>query len=987
MLLIFSDYLRVYNVLIYDPIIRVFQEEISVSTGSSFLARLLSVGLACLILIGLGVLAPSHADAGCRLAGVEITANQNGEWVVLSVEGTPEYQVVPLEHNNGLAIVLADCELVDGFQLPSLEPGSAISRIEYRLTLLAGTQSVELTIHMEEGLYEGYNVDTSEPGVLKLGLAPEVEVPVVEPEPEPPSEVVEDVEVMWYGPREGDPDAIFRIETIDVVVSGETEEVKITLDKPAEPEIRKFSYPNRVVFELDGGYLAEDVDEYLYTSRDGVVTKVDILFSPQHLAGVFQLIISCPEMGSYGITENGTEYVISISRETSEPVIVMETPAETSAIEPAATSTEDVAEEEAVSEVEEPVTEELTTEETPAEEMITPEGPVEVETAGYPTAPPPGLETMNTGSQGPAVGGPTTFYEYPSVPISDEDSEEGGYNFPEPEESLDPNHVSDAIVSLNVTNADFQAVMMILAEQAGVNFVLDAYWRTTPSGYVRENFRPPGGPDPSGGGGGFGGGSNWNPRDGGGGGSVTMHLSEVPFDTAFGMLMQAHNLRFTVFRYTEDTDPILFISSRERIEQELNLGTIQIYHLHYIDSGAAFDFLRSMDLLPSTSGYGIWEYQGGGGGNNSGGSGGSGGYGGGGGRGGGYSANPPGAFSTAIGGTPIVDYSNYTNSYGLTRPDQMQSFGGGSSGGGGGGGGGGTGGGGGGTGGGGGGGGGGGQIPTAKGGAIGIIATEETHDKIREALMHVDKPPKMIFVEATFITYDDTNPEGRPIEYGLQNIGDWALEFGGDRFYGAFDATGSEGLVFEILPKNQRMPFDDFRARFHYLFSDRNAKIISSPRVAVIDGFTATINVTENRPFIVDGGVIIDQFGNPIPAPDIVTFVPTGTTLTITPYIDDYGNVTMAMSPTNTSMLGEPTLINGNLVFGTANASISTVLRMRDGETIILGGLKVKNRDYRTNRLPILGDIPFIGALFGTTEINITENQLIILMTVHLVGS
>jgi type II secretory pathway component GspD/PulD (secretin) len=74
-------------------------------------------------------------------------------------------------------------------------------------------------------------------------------------------------------------------------------------------------------------------------------------------------------------------------------------------------------------------------------------------------------------------------------------------------------------------------------------------------------------------------------------------------------------------------------------------------------------------------------------------------------------------------------------------------------------------------------------------------------------------------------------------------------------------------------------------------------------------------------------------------------------------------------------------------VFGTANASVTTVLRMRDGETIIIGGLKIKNRDYETMRLPLLGDIPLIGALFGRTEINITESQLIILMTVHLVGS
>ncbi|MCK4719121.1 type II and III secretion system protein, partial [bacterium] len=746
-------------------------------------------------------------------------------------------------------------------------------------------------------------------------------------------------------------------------------------------------YPNRIIFELEGGYLAEDVDEYLYTSRDGLVTKIDILFSPQHLAGVFQLIISCPDMGSYEVIENGSEFTITISGVTEVEELVEEL-VEDTPIEPASVDIEIEDSEEVVAEsvevLEEPeVIEEVPVVETaPAVEEIT-YGDTEPEPDILESPEPVPEEAANDDvADTQAMDEGPGFYEYPSVPIADEELEGGSYNFPEAEESFDPLHVSDAIVSLNVSGARFVDVMMILAEQAGVNYVLDAYWNISPTGFIREGFRPPGGPSGGGGGsGGFGGGGRFNPMDMGGGGDVTMHLSEVPFDTAFGLLMQSFNLKFQVFGYTEDTDPILFISSRERIEQELGLGTIQIYQLHYIDSGSAFNFLQTMDLMPSTSGYGIWEYGGGG----SGGSGG-GGYGGGGGS--GYSANYPGAFMAPVGGVPAVDYGMYPNGYAsIPTPQPMQGVGGGGSGGGGFGGGG-SGGGGGSFGGGGGGGGGGqGQIATAKGGAIGVIATEETHDRIREALLQIDKPPKMIFVEATFITYDETNPDGRPIQYGLQNIGDWALEFGGDRFYTAFDTSGSEGLIFEILPKNQRMPFDDFRARFHYLFSDRNAKIIASPRVAVIDGFNATINVTENRPFIVDGGVVIDQFGNPIPAPDIVTFVPTGTTLSITPYIDDYGNVTMAMSPTNTSLLGEPTLVDGNLIFGTATANISTVLRMRDGETIILGGLKIKNRDYQTARLPLLGDIPLIGALFGKTIINITESQLIILMTVHMVGS
>lgn len=223
--------------------------------------------------------------------------------------------------------------------------------------------------------------------------------------------------------------------------------------------------------------------------------------------------------------------------------------------------------------------------------------------------------------------------EYPDVPVTDTNGAEvGTYEFPEGAPRLSPDHVSDAIVSINVDGANFVDVLMILTQQAGVNFILDAYWNQTPSGHVREGYRPPGGPDAGGGGGGFGGGSGFNPRDVSGGGTVTMHMTEVPFDMVFKQLMQAYNLDFLVFRDSPDADPLLYIGTRERLEQELGLGTITTYTLHYVDPQGALDFLQTMDLLPTTSGYGFWFYQGGGGWGGSGGGGyGGGGYGGGGG--------------------------------------------------------------------------------------------------------------------------------------------------------------------------------------------------------------------------------------------------------------------------------------------------------------------------------------------------------------------
>lgn len=216
--------------------------------------------------------------------------------------------------------------------------------------------------------------------------------------------------------------------------------------------------------------------------------------------------------------------------------------------------------------------------------------------------------------------------DYPDAPVAFQQDTYGEYSLPENQPSWNPDHISDAIVSINVAGANFLDVLMILTSQAGVNFVLDAYWNTTPSGHVREGYRPPGGPEAGGGGGGYGGGGGFDPALSAGG-SVTMSMSEVPFDMVFKQLMQAYNLDYVVFRDAPNADPILYIGTRERLEQELGLGEITMYSLHYIDPFAAMNFLWQMDLMPTTSGYGYWYY---GGGNQGGGGGGGGGTGGGG---------------------------------------------------------------------------------------------------------------------------------------------------------------------------------------------------------------------------------------------------------------------------------------------------------------------------------------------------------------------
>ena len=117
----------------------------------------------------------------------------------------------------------------------------------------------------------------------------------------------------------------------------------------------------------------------------------------------------------------------------------------------------------------------------------------------------------------------------------------GDYELPE----LKGYRYSDALVTLNVRNADFREVLWLLSEIGGVSIILDPYWNDEPTG----TRRPPGaGVDPGSGGGdgaepGFRPGGEFNPNvPGSGTGELSFNFEDVPFDTALELVVMAAGL-------------------------------------------------------------------------------------------------------------------------------------------------------------------------------------------------------------------------------------------------------------------------------------------------------------------------------------------------------------------------------------------------------------------------------------------------------------
>ena len=191
------------------------------------------------------------------------------------------------------------------------------------------------------------------------------------------------------------------------------------------------------------------------------------------------------------------------------------------------------------------------------------------------------------------------YKDYPDLPTGGlSASLEGGYTLVVKR----TDRISDARVTLVYQDGNFNDILNLMMQQAGVNFILDSYWNQPPFGSVRD--RVPGSQP------------------------VTLSLVDVPFDTALDLLMKTQSVDYalawqrdggTHWQRTSagldyEDQPTVFISNRERLNHELGLGKIHALITDYIDPAEVEGILLNFDMLTSNN-FGYWMYQGGGGGN------------------------------------------------------------------------------------------------------------------------------------------------------------------------------------------------------------------------------------------------------------------------------------------------------------------------------------------------------------------------------------
>jgi len=187
-------------------------------------------------------------------------------------------------------------------------------------------------------------------------------------------------------------------------------------------------------------------------------------------------------------------------------------------------------------------------------------------------------------------------------------------------------------------------------------------------------------------------------------------------------------------------------------------------------------------------------------------------------------------------------------------------------------------------------------------------------------------------------------------------------------------ATSASGTVFGV--------FDGGNVNFFINALRRNQvfKILAEPNLVAMHGQEANF---------LSGG----EFPVPVPQPTggtggliTIEYREFGVGLTFVPYILDGDRIRLSVAPEVSSLdFSSGVVIQGTAVPGLATRRTSTVVELREGQTLAISGILQVTMDGRTDRVPGLGDLPYIGAMFSNNSTQSVEKELVVLVTPHLV--
>jgi general secretion pathway protein D len=275
--------------------------------------------------------------------------------------------------------------------------------------------------------------------------------------------------------------------------------------------------------------------------------------------------------------------------------------------------------------------------------------------------------------------------------------------------------------------------------------------------------------------------------------------------------------------------------------------------------------------------------------------------------------------------------------------------------------------------------------------ALIITAVPEDYAILQPVIAKLDIRRRQVYVEAIIleVTLDRMRDLGIELQgaaglpngvgFGRTNLGNLnqALTNPGT-LSGLVLAAVSDKTV--TLPDGTQVPAQT--ALLTALQGDNDVNILSAPNILTTDNEEAEIVVGQNVPFVASRSTNETNLSNTFAT---IEREDVGITLRLTPQISEGAVVRMALFEEVSALVPNP-LLNANDVGPTTTIrSANTTITVKDGQTVVIGGLISDSLTSDTSKVPFLGDVPVIGQLFRKTHNEKQKINLLIFLTPHII--
>ncbi|WP_392341800.1 pilus (MSHA type) biogenesis protein MshL [uncultured Shewanella sp.] len=283
-------------------------------------------------------------------------------------------------------------------------------------------------------------------------------------------------------------------------------------------------------------------------------------------------------------------------------------------------------------------------------------------------------------------------------------------------------------------------------------------------------------------------------------------------------------------------------------------------------------------------------------------------------------------------------------------------------------------------------------VVTPQAGLVTVRAFPDELRQIRSFLQIAESHlQRQVILEAKIIevTLSDGYQQGIQWENVLGHAGSTNVDFSTSAGQGLSNAiTSAIGGVTSI-----NFTGSDFSTIINLLDTQGDVDVLSSPRVTASNNQKAVIKVGNDEYFVTDVSSTTVAGATPVTTPQVeLTPFFSGIALDVTPQIDEYGNVILHVHPSVidvTSQTKEIKISDSTLELPLAQSEIresDTVIRAASGDVVVIGGLMKSENIETVSKVPLLGDIPFLGEAFTSRTKSKKKTELIIMLKPTVVG-